>query len=374
MNSCRQTWAEVDLKAVKANAAFFRQSVLASSCRLMAVVKADGYGHGAVEVALAVLESGADCLGVAFADEAVALRQAGIGHPILVLGYTPPQAVEVAVRHRIALTVFSEQVLEAVIEIAERLRCRTPIHIKIDTGLGRLGVTGREEAASLIRKAQQSLYVEVEGIFTHFAEADSEDPAYTEHQYNRFISICGHLEDEGLRIPLKHCCNTAAALRHPHYHLDMVRIGIGLYGLQPAQGASDGSSPLQPAMQLKTRIASLKRIGIGEWVSYGRTFRAERSTLAAILPIGYADGVPRLISNRGQVLVCGIRVPVIGRVCMDQMAVDVTELPSVSVGDEAIVFGGEQGIGADETAAWAQTIHYELVCGIGKRVPREYIR
>ncbi|TBL79437.1 alanine racemase [Paenibacillus thalictri] len=402
MNSLRDTWAEIDLPAIEHNAALFH-SLLAPSCRLMAVVKADAYGHGAVQTAEAAIRAGARYLGVAFADEAVQLRDAGIQQPILILGYTPPRSVETAVRCGAAVTVFSREVLLAVIGAARRLGRRTVVHIKVDTGLGRLGLSGSDEIEELIREALGSGCIEVEGIFTHFAAADHADASFTRLQYERFRSILRGLEAAGIDIPLKHACNTAATLQYPEYHLDMVRVGIGLYGMWPGdlqhQMAAAGDhtrqknaanrevrhssglkpscppgSELQPALQLKTSVAALKRIPEGHPVSYGCTFTAGRQTLVAVLPIGYADGYPRLLSNRGEVLIGNRRAPIIGRICMDQTMVDATDLPDIQIGDEVVLIGsqGDSAVSAGEVAEWADTIHYELVCGIGKRVPRLY--
>lgn len=375
MYSYRDTRAEVSLDAIHSNVVRLKRH-LQPSCRLMAVVKADGYGHGAVEVALTALEAGADYLAVAFVDEALQLREAGIEQPILVLGHTPPRSLEAAVRHRIALTVFSEDMLDSLAACAERLKETALIHIKYDTGMSRLGLTDTEETILLARRAATSPGIRLEGVFTHFADADAEDAACTHAQFAKFGQLLLRLDQEGLNIPLKHCCNSAAALRFPPMHLDMVRIGIALYGLSPSAAASSEAVALTPALQLKTAVCSLKRIPPNQPIGYGGTFVSDRETMIAVLPVGYADGYARSLSNRGYVLIRGRRAPIVGRICMDQTMVDVSGVPETSVGDEVVLYGagGSDAIPVDEAAEWTHTIHYETVCLVGKRVPRLYFR
>jgi len=373
--SCRDTWAEISLDAITHNVSLFRRQA-AAACRMMAVVKADGYGHGAVQAAIAAKAGGADYLGVALLDEALRLREAGIKLPILVLGYTPPSAVDLAVRHDITLTVFSEEVLRELAARAELRRKPARIHLKLDTGMSRIGLTSTEDVIKIVRQAAvYSPYVVLEGLFTHFADADGSDPGFTERQYEQFVSCIQALESQGLSIPLKHCCNSAAAMRFPYMHLDMIRVGIAMYGLHPSDHTRLPNYPLREAMQLKTKIAALRRIGEGDTVSYGRTFRADGDRVIATVPIGYADGLSRSLSNRGSAVVRNRRVPIAGRVCMDQTMLDVTSLPDVSVGDTVILIGGEQGkesIPVNEVAALMNTVNYETVCLIGQRVPRVY--
>lgn len=375
MFSYRETWAGVSLDAIAHNVKVLKAG-LQASCRFMAVVKADGYGHGAIQAAKAALEAGADWLGVAFLDEAVQLRAAGIDCPILVLGYTPPASVEAAVKHRIAVTVFTEQVLEEVMACAERHRQHACVHLKVETGMSRIGVTDRDTALGLARKAANSPWVKLEGIFTHFASADSPDEAYTFKQFQTFLSYIEYLEQHGIRVSVKHCCNSAATLRFPEMHLDMVRVGISLYGLRPFSDLMPGLPELQPAMYWKTRIAALKRVPAGQPISYGCTYRTERPSLIATIPAGYADGLSRRLSSRGSVMIGGRKVPIAGRVCMDQTMLDVSAIPDVRVGDEALLFGrSEEGcLPVEEMASLLDTINYEIVCLVGKRVPRVYLR
>ncbi|UQZ82139.1 Alanine racemase [Paenibacillus konkukensis] len=377
MYSYRDTRAEISLDAIYHNAAAFK-ACASPSCRLMAVVKADGYGHGAAAAAAAAMEAGADYLGVAFLDEALQLREAGIGLPILVLGYTPPRSTEAAVRSGVALTVFTGEALDCIAACAQRLQREAAVHLKIDTGMSRLGVTEADEALALARKAASIPGLRLEGVFTHFADADAPDPSYTERQFAAFTGIVERLRREGLSVPIAHCCNSAAALRFPQMHLDMIRIGISLYGLLPAPDANAAGLELKQAFRLKTAVASLKPVAAGQPVGYGCTYRPDRDIRVAAIPIGYADGLPRSLSNRGCVLIRGGQAPIIGRICMDQTMVDVTGLPDVRVGDEVTVYGGDprDGAGAsiDEVAALAGTINYEIVCAVAKRVPRVYRR
>ncbi|EES73609.1 alanine racemase [Paenibacillus sp. oral taxon 786 str. D14] len=371
----RETWAEVSLDAIAHNTGLFRKQI-AEGCRLMAVVKANGYGHGAVQAAQAAIHAGADCLGVALVDEALQLRAAGISQPILVLGYTPPFGVEAAVRQGITLTVDTQEVLQETIACAKKQGCAARIHLKVDTGMSRIGLSTTRAVIELAELAAAAApFVILEGVFTHFADADGPDPAYTLEQFARFQACLDALEAHGLHVPIKHCCNSAATMRFPQMHLDLVRIGIALYGLYPSAQLRLPEYPLQQAMQLKTKIASLRRIKPGQTVGYGRTYRAAEERLIATVPIGYADGLSRTLSNRGFALVRGHRVPIIGRVCMDQTMLDVTDVESVQAGEEVILFGGTgeaASISIDEVADWIGTINYEVVCQLGVRVPRVY--
>lgn len=371
--SYRDTWAEISLDAIKHNTNQFKKYI-GAAVSLMAVVKADGYGHGAISVAKAAIEAGADYLAVAILDEAVELREAGINKPILVLGYTPIRSIRQAIIAGVDLTVFSEDVLDEVILQTEELQKRVAIHLKIDTGMTRIGVQTREEALTLANKAVTSPFVSIKGIFTHFANADSENPSYTQKQFERFRSVVSYLEDNGISILLKHCCNTAGTMNFPEMHLDMVRVGIGLYGLYPDDFLKNHPISLQQVMTLKTKIAALKKVSKSQPISYGCTYIPSCDRLIASLPIGYADGLSRSLSNCGQFLLHGQKVLVAGRVCMDQTMIDVTSVSFCQQGDEVIIFGGndEAFQSIDEIALLMGTINYEVVCLIGKRVPRIY--
>ncbi|WP_059051001.1 alanine racemase [Paenibacillus senegalimassiliensis] len=372
----RDTWAEVMLPAIAHNMRLFSRQK-AKACRLMAVVKANAYGHGAVEVARTALSAGAEYLGVALVDEGLQLRESGITQPILVLGYTPPHAVEAALVQNITLTVFTEEVLEEIIVCARRHKIKARIHLKYDTGMSRIGLASIPAVTRLMEQASAAASdVIVEGMFTHFADADGADPGFAQEQFARFTACIKALESKGFHIPIKHCCNSAAAMRFPEMHLDMIRVGIALYGLYPSEQLRLPEYPLQQAMSLKTRIAALHPALPGQTVGYGRTYRAADDTLIATIPIGYADGLSRSLSNCGYALVRGQRVPVIGRICMDQAMLDVSGVQGISTGDEVVMFGstgrpGEE-IALGEMAAWMNTIHYEVICAISQRVPRLY--
>ncbi|SEG62775.1 alanine racemase [Paenibacillus sp. UNC499MF] len=372
--SYRDTWAEISLDAIEHNAHTFKKN-LRRGCKLMAVVKADGYGHGAYETARAALRAGAEYLGVALLDEALELRAAGITEPVLVLGYTPPRSVKKAVEADITLTVFTTDVLEAAGAAAMSSQMPARIHLKVDTGMTRIGVRTKEEALSLARQAIQTPGVALEGIFTHFATADSEDDTFTREQFRRFMNIVDHLSDAGIGIQLRHCCNSAAAMQYPDMHLDMVRVGISLYGLLPSTPAARDTHSLQPAMQFKTRLVQVKDIEVGTPVSYGSTFVAKRPTRIGTIPAGYADGLSRLLSNRGDMLLHGKRVRIAGRVCMDQTMLDITDVKNAKEGDPVTIFGQSEDafLPVDELAGLMGTINYEVVCLIGKRVPRVYL-
>jgi alanine racemase len=369
----RDTWAEVSLPAIEQNARWLA-SLLPRDCLLMAVVKADGYGHGAAETARAALRAGARYLGVALVDEGLQLRDAGVEAPILVLGHTPLRSVEAAVRRGLALTVFAPETVDEAAASAARLGLRARLHLKADTGMTRLGVRTSEEALNICRRAFASDWVVPEGIFTHFSAADAEDPTETHRQFDRFLSIVGDLEREGFRFPIRHCCNSAATLRFPHMHLDMARAGIALYGLAPGDRRLFPALRLTSAMSLKTKVASVKRVPPDRGVSYGHTFRTARDSVVATIPVGYADGLSRALSNRGSALVRGLRVPIVGAICMDQTMLDATDAPDVRPEDDVLLFGVHDGVElpCDEMASLLGTIHYEIVSSVGKRVPRLY--
>ncbi len=369
--SFRDTWAEISLDAIQKNVKAFKQHINKNS-KMMAVVKADGYGHGAIEVAKTAIAAGADYLGVALLDEALELRAAGITIPILVLGHTKPTVVKDAIQNNITLTVYSQAAITAIQETAEKLQKTAKIHLKIDTGMGRIGISTKEKALQLLNNMHSSA-VEIEGAFTHFAVADDVDAAYTKKQFAHFLEVTAYLEANGFPVPLKHCCNSAATIAYPEMHLDMCRVGISIYGLYPASHMREKIN-LSQAMAFKTKPVMVKPVDKGQPISYGCTFKPEHKAVIATLPVGYADGLSRQLSNRGEVTVHGERAPIVGRVCMDQTMIDVTQMRQVTVADEVTIFGepSEGYISLDEVAELLQTIHYEIVCLIGKRVPRVY--
>ncbi|PEZ09216.1 alanine racemase [Bacillus sp. AFS018417] len=374
-NSYRDTWAEILLDNIHHNFLQFRGYVKEQT-KIMAVVKADGYGHGAVEIAKTLMQAEADYLAVALLDEALQLRNAGISHPILVLGYTPVRSVQKAVSEDITLTVFSHEVLDEIIIQSSLLQKTASVHLKVDTGMSRIGITSAEEALELAQKAATSPSVYLEGIFTHFANADSKDPAYTLMQFQHFLDVIESLETHDIHVPIRHCCNSAGTMNFPDMHLDMVRIGIALYGLYPNETFKGHSIKLKQAMNFKTKIAALKTIPASQRISYGWTYKLEKESLIATLPLGYADGLSRLLSNQGMVLMHEQLSPIVGRVCMDQTMIDVTDIDGCSTDDEVTIFGhnGSSFQSVDEIAKLMGTINYEVVCLIGKRVPRIYVK
>ncbi|WP_080872163.1 alanine racemase [Oceanobacillus timonensis] len=371
--SFRDTWAEVSLQAFAYNVKQFKQHIRKDT-RLMAVVKADGYGHGAVPIAEEALANGAEYLGVAFLDEAVALREAGITAPILLLGYTAAHAVRSAVEQDVTLTVYSEETIEAICQAATSLQKKAKVHLKIDTGMTRIGVRTAEEAVALCRALDRE-EIEVEGIYTHFAEADNgESSVYTYQQFESFQQIYQAVEAKGYAIPIKHCCNSAGTIAYPEMHLDMVRVGVSLYGLYPEPHLKKILS-LRQVMSLKTKPVLIKNVPAGQSISYGRTYTTTKDTKIATLPIGYADGFSRLLSNQGHVTVRGKECLIVGRICMDQSMVDVSDVEDIHENDTITIFGepDEGYISLETVAEQMQTIHYETVCLIGKRVPRKYV-
>ncbi len=365
----RSVWAEIDLSAVEHNVKEIRQWVKPSA-KLCAVVKADGYGHGAVPVARAVLAAGADCLAVAIVSEALELRQAGITVPILVLGYTPPEQAEIVIANDITQTVFSLEVAQALSAAALEQNRIAKLHIKVDTGMGRVGIRP-QESGDFAAAVSALPHVFLEGIYSHFAASDSNDKAFTLQQYRRFSAAVERVKARGIEIPIRHIANSAAVLDLPEMHLDMIRPGIILYGLWPSEEVRHQLN-LKPAMKLKAQVGFVKSVPAGTPISYGLAFYTQRASRIATLPVGYADGWSRSLANRAKVLVKGQRATVVGRVCMDQCMVDVTDVSGVAAGDEALLFGGEE-LPVEEVARHMGTIHYEVICMIGKRVPRSYV-
>lgn len=370
--SYRNAWVEISLDAIQYNVASFKKYI-SNKTKLMAVVKADGYGHGSVEVAKAALKAGADYIAVAILDEALILRRAGIETPILVLGYTPPESVKKAIENEITLTVFTSEVIDKIQEVANRLKTKVNIHVKIDSGMHRIGIKDPEDAYALVQKIDSN-FVHIEGIYTHFADADNQDGTYTNYQFNKFLEVVTYLENNGVYIPLKHCCNSAATIQFPEMHLDMVRVGVSLYGLYPEEHLESFIS-LRPAMSLKTKPVYFKTVKEKEPISYGCTFVPQEDALIATMPIGYADGLSRLLSNKGYVTLKNKKAPIVGRICMDQSMIDVSHIPNVKTDDVITIFGDpkEGHIPIGEVAKIMNTIHYETACLIGHRVPRVYL-
>ncbi len=368
----RPVWAEINLSALAHNARAVK-NILQPGTEIMAVVKANAYGHGAGPVARTLLANGVTWLGVATLDEALKLRQEGITAPVLVLGYTAAEDARQEVGADISQTVFTLEQAQLLSEAASTAGARARLHVKIDTGMGRLGLLP-EEAVMLIKAINELPAVRLEGCFTHFAVADIVDKNYTQRQLMLFKWLLSKLKEEGIIFPWLHAANSGAIIDFPETHFNLVRAGIILYGHYPSQKVSKERLNLQPVMTLKTRIVSVKKLPAGAYVSYGCTYLTKGPTLVATLPVGYADGYSQLLSNRAQVLIRGRRAPIIGRVCMDHCMVDVTSVPGVQIGDEVVLFGRQEGnlLTVEEVAAWMGTINYEILCLISGRVPRLY--
>ena len=375
----KRTWADINMDAIDHNFRAIRNA-LKPGVKMCCVVKADAYGHGAPMVAREYQRLCADWFAVSNLEEAIQLRRCAITRPILILGYTPPQNAEELSELNISQTVLSLDYARQLSRYAQEANVTVNIHLKVDTGMSRIGFlyqNPERDGASLdeMETAARLPGLAPEGIFTHFAVSDDGDPGenFTLAQYDCFRKAVEAMEARGLHFAVRHCANSGAVLDYPELQLDMVRPGIILYGMEPSESIRHPLD-LQPAMELKTVISQKKEIPAGATVSYGRTFTASQGTVVATVPIGYADGYPRHFSGKAQMLVRGKRAPIIGRVCMDQLMLDVTDIPGVEEGDVVTVFGrdGESFLPVDELAALNDTIHYEMVCLVGKRVPRIY--
>lgn len=377
--SYRPTVAEISLDALSHNIRAFRNALPAGT-KLLASVKANAYGHGSVEVAKEAVAAGADYLGVAFLDEALQLRRAGVTAPILVLGYTPPEGLPVAREHGITLTLFREDMLRA----AESLPVNGPklkVHVKIDTGMGRLGLRPDGEAERFLERACAIPQLEVEGLFTHYAAADEADKTYTLMQAERFARVVAYVRRHGLPPALFHAGNSAAGIDLPEHVGGMLRLGIGMYGLYPSDEVNRERVRLKPVMTLKTRIVQVKTVPPGEGISYGARYVTKKAERIGTLPVGYADGFSRMLTGKAEVLLRGRRVPVRGTICMDQCMIGLDDVeaaggPPVEPGEEVVLIGrqGDACITAGEVAQRLGTIHYEVTCMVAARVPRVYIK
>ncbi|MDR2647299.1 MAG: alanine racemase [Oscillospiraceae bacterium] len=366
-----RTWAEISLDAIEANITAARACV-PKTCKLMAVIKADGYGHGATALAR-FLDDKADYYAVAVLEEALTLRAAGITKPMLVLGYTSPSQARAVVCANLTQAVFSYEAAKTLSDAARKSVERVKIHAAIDTGMTRIGFADTEQSIDDIVRITQLEGVELEGIFTHMARADETDKTSADQQVRRFTDFVTKLDARGVKIPIRHICNSAGIMEIDA-PFDMVRLGISLYGLYPSEEVQKSRMPLVPAMQWKTHVVCLKTVDAGVGVSYGHTFVTTRRTRIATLPIGYADGYPRALSNQGHVLIGGAFAPILGRVCMDQCMVDVTDIPDVMPEDEVVLIGGQNGltITMEEIGAMSASFNYETTCRVGQRVPRVY--
>ena len=365
-----RVWSEVDLDAIKENVNNI-QKVLKDGVKTCAVIKADGYGHGAVPIAKK-LKNDVDFFAVATFDEATNLRNHDIDLPILVLGYIHTDNTQYAVRDKIRMTVFDLDMAEKIDEFARDIDGVAKVHIKIDTGMSRIGFAPTDESLDIIEKIYNMKNIEAEGIFTHFYASDSSDLTSAYKQFDIFREFCNKLESRGINIPIKHCSNSAAATLMPEANMDMVRLGISIYGLYPSEDVH--KIELKPALSLHSHVVMTKTIEAGTSVGYGATFVAERPTRIATIPVGYADGYFRRLSNVGYVLIKGQRAPIVGRICMDQFMVDVTDIPDVERGERVVLVGrqGDAQITMEEISELAGSFNYEFACDIGKRVPRVF--
>ena len=369
------TWVEINLDAIAKNVRNIKK-LIGEKKELMAVVKGNAYGHDILEVSSVVLNNGATRLALARLEEGIFLRKAGITVPILILGLTLKQQAELLVSYNITPTVCEYEMIEKLSESAIKEDKVVKVHLKVDTGMGRIGIFSYD-ILRFIKRIRALKNVEIEGIFTHFSVADEKDKTYTEEQFRKFMEVLTVLEKEEIRIPIKHVGNSATLLDLPHMWLDLVRPGISIYGLYPSTEVQK-TIKLIPAHSFKTRIIFLKELSMGESIGYGRTYTTnQRRTKVASLPLGYADGYNRLLSNQGEVLVRGRRFPIIGRICMDQCMIDVTNLPQVEIGDEVVLWGrqGQEEITVEEIADKIKTINYEIVhMPDKKRVPKLFIK
>mgnify|MGYP000945586496 FL=1 len=371
MDNHRPTWAEIDLAAIKRNLAEIKQA--AGHARIMAMVKANAYGHGMLEVSRICYQEKVDFFGVASLDEALTLKQEIFDIPILVLGYIPLSDAITVVAEDIRPCIFTMESAQVMSRAAVQLNRPAHLHIKLDTGMGRIGFLPDDNSLNLLQEIAALPGVKIEGIFTHLAEADIEDSSFTREQINTFKRFIKKMEERGINIPLKHCSNSAALINFPEAHFDMVRAGILLYGLFPSPQTKLGKIDVIPAMTLKSRVSYVKTLPVGHSISYNRTFYCQRDTRVATVPIGYADGYSRLLSNRTQALIKGKLVPLVGNVCMDMCMFDVSGVGEVKEGDEVILFGRpEDGVTANDLAQAIGTINYEVVSALGSRVPRIY--
>lgn len=372
----RAVWAQIDLDAAAHNMRQIRKHV-GPDVKIAAVVKANAYGHGSVELAKTFAENGADCFAVSSLDEAVELRRyAHIDKEIFILGHTDARRTEELLTYDIEPAVFNLKNAEFFSQEAQRLGKTLRVHIAVDTGMSRVGFQVNEFSVSEIKAIAALPNIEIRGMFTHFAVSDIKDKTFTREQYGHFRWMCKRMEEEGIHIALRHCCNSAAVLELPEYYCDMVRPGIIMYGCEPSPDVDIKPYDLRPVMSLRCCIAHVKLIDAGATVSYGRHYTAPSRRKVATLPVGYADGYSRILSGKVDVLYHGHRVPQVGAICMDQCMIDVSGEANVHAGDEVVLFGrqGDSFIPIEEIAAACGTINYEIMCNISRRVPRVYMK
>ena len=369
--------ARIDLDAIEYNLEMMRRRV-PSGTKMIGVIKMDGYGHGAAQIARFVMEEKDYIWGYAAAtpDEAALLRKKGIQKPVLVLGCTFPEQRDEMIRKDIRMTCYTWEMAEDISKRAQRLGKSAVVHIKLDTGMSRLGFLISGESADTIARITKLPGIEAEGIFTHFSKADEIDKTFTKKQIEKYLWMKTQLESRGIHFSFWHCSNSAGIIDMPEAAMDLVRAGISMYGMYPSREVKKELVPLKPAMELISHVAHVKWVEPGTYISYGGTYVTDRRTRVVTVPVGYGDGYPRSLTNKGYVLIHGKKAPILGRVCMDQLMVDATEIEDVQFGDRITLAGEEDGecVSIDELADLSGRFNYEFVCNIGKRVPREYIR
>lgn len=370
-----RVYARIDLDAIRSNITEMKKNI-AKDCRMMAVVKTDAYGHGAVEIAKEI-EDMVSGFATATVDEAVALRMQGITKMILILGHVHESLFDTMIENHISVNLYTMKDACMLSEAAGRLGMDARVHFKLDTGMSRIGVRDRGEALEMIKDISKLPNLKLEGLFTHFTAADETDKTQTGKQLAQFSELVEMVKKAGIEIPVLHCSNSAGIIDVPEANFNMVRAGIALYGLYPSEEVKKAAVELHPALELKSHIVYLKEVEAGCGISYGSTYVTDRVTKVATIPVGYGDGYPRALSNKGYVLVHGRKAPILGRVCMDQFMVDVTDIPAVKDGDAVTLIGRDEGafLSVEELALMAgDTFNYELVCDLGKRIPRVFYK
>lgn len=372
-NSIRPVWAEVDLGRIEHNVKQIKS--LCENKKIYGVVKADAYGHGALDIVQVLLKSGVTDLAVALITEALEIIKSGINVPILILGFTPLTFAEDILNNNIEQTVYDLEYAKKLSEIAQEKNKTAKIHIAVDTGMGRIGFLPNEKGMEAVRQISKLPNINIEGIFTHFSTADEADKTYSLEQLAKFNKFVDDLEREGIKFNIKHASNSAGIMDLPEAHFNAVRPGIIMYGYYPSNEVIKERLDLKPALTLKTSVVHVKTLPKDMYISYGRKYKTDKERVIATLPIGYADGYTRALSNKGKVIVNGKLASIVGAVCMDQCMIDVTDVGTVKVGDEVILLGehGNTRFNADDLAELLDTINYEIICMIGRRVPRVYI-
>lgn len=373
----QRVYAEINLDAIESNMNNMHQNLDAHT-KMIGVIKTDAYGHGAVQIGK-ILEQMDFVFGyaVATAEEAMILRHEGLKKPILILGYTFPYSYEMMIQNDVRFTVFRYDCMERIAQCADRIHKKAKVHIKVDTGMSRIGITPDEKGIEFVRQLLKTDNLEIEGIFTHFSRADEKDKTTTEGQLEKFCHFCERIKEElDYDVPLKHCSNSASIIELPKANMDLVRAGITLYGLWPSEEVNRNIIELTPVLSLKSHVVYIKEVEAGTEIGYGGTYVAESKRRVATIPVGYGDGYPRGLSNKGYVLIHGQKAPILGRVCMDQFMVDITDIRQAQEGDEVILIGESHGekITVEQLGEISGRFHYELTCDLGRRIPRVFTK